>query len=258
MKSFTRLMFVIALFSICKFLNAETIYQTGFEAPTIHTGSLSGQNGWENDGSAGVVENNFAFSGSQAVEFDSSSRAAPGNGYDVSYSSKNNPNQLVTVSVEAYFTGDNDENWLGLGVFSSTGFMGQIFVSELDGIDPVASFGLADSNIGAVPITLDTWNQYSIVFDFANDTEAAYVDGTLIGSSSFVTPGSTNLDDVQIGYNDKFGKASDEGFFDDLSITDSAVPAPVPEPADFSLVACGLLAGLGAFRRRILSAVSNR
>jgi hypothetical protein len=131
--------------------------------------------------------------------------------------------------------------------------MGQIEVFNGD-----ATFGLADSNIGAVPITFDAWNQYSMVFDFANDTEAAYVNGILIGSSSFVTPGATNLTDNEIGYDFKNGKATDEGFFDDLSITDSAVPSPVPEPGNFSLLACGLLAGVGAFRRRIFSAVSKR
>ena len=254
MKSFTRLMFVIALFSICKFLHADTITQTGFESPTFHTGSLAGQGGWLNGATIGVVENTFAFSGSQAVLYDTSARA--GQYFDddrFSYNSKNNVDQVVTLSVEAFFTGDNDEDWEALSADSSKGFMGQIQVQN-----GIATFGLANSNIGAVPVTFDAWNQYSLVIDFANDTEAAYINGTLIGSSSFVTPGATNLIDTEIGYDSKFGKASDEGFFDDLSITDSAVPSPVPEPADFSLVACGLLAGLGAFRRRILSAVSQR
>ena len=254
MKGFTRLTLVIALFSICGFLNAETISQTGFESPTYHTGNLSGHNGWINNGNFGVVENTFAYSGSQAVLYDTSARAGQYlNQYGFSYNSKNNPNQLVTVSVEAYFTGDSNEGWEALGPDSSKGFMGQIQVQ-----DGIATFGLADSNIGAVPVTFDAWNQYSMVFDFANDTEAAYINGILIGSSSFVTPGATNLTDAQIGYNFKDGKASDQGYFDDLSITATAVPAPVPEPADFSLVACGLLAGLGAFRRRILSAISKR
>jgi len=251
LKSLSKLTFVIALFSICGFLNAETISQVGFEKPTYSTGSLSGHNGWFNSGNVGVVENTFAFSGSQAVLYDTSARAGQYvNQDDFFYNSIHNPNQLVTVSVEAYFTGDSNEVWEALGPDSSKGFMGQIQVQ-----DGYATFGLADSNIGAVPVTFDAWNQYSMVFDFSNDTEAAYINGILIGSSSFVTPGATNLTDTQIGYNSKFGRASDKGYFDDLSITATAVPAPVPEPADFSLVACGLLAGLGAFRGRILAAI---
>jgi hypothetical protein len=254
MKSITGLTFVIALFSICGFVNAETISQTGFERPTYSTGNLSGHNGWFNNGNVGVVENKFAFSGSQAVLYDTSARAGQYfNSYEFSYNSTHDPNQLVTLSVEAYFTGDSDEDWEALSADSSKGFMGQIQVQ-----DGIATFGLADSNIGAVPVTFDAWNQYSMVLDFSNDTEAAYINGILIGSSSFVTHGATNLTSTEIGYDEKFGKASDDGYFDDLSITATTVPAPVPEPADFSLVACGLLAGLGAFRSRILSAVSGR
>jgi hypothetical protein len=255
MKSFTGLTFVIALFSICGFLNAETIYQTGFEKPTYSTGGLSGHNGWTSTGgSIGVVEKTFAYSGSQAVLYDTSARAGQYDDiYNFSYNSINNPNQLVTLSVEAYFTGDSNEIWEALGPDSSNGFMGQIQVQ-----DGYATFGLADTNIGAVPVTFNSWNQYSMVFDYSTDTEAAYINGILIGSSSFVAPGSTDLTDNWIGYSYKYGKASDSGYFDDLSITATTVPAPVPEPADFSLVACGLLAGLGAFRGRILSAVLGR
>lgn len=254
MKSLTKLTFVLALFSICEFLNAETISQVDFERPTYSTGNLSGHNGWINSGNVGVVENTFAYSSSQAVLYDTSARAGQYvNQYGFFYNSIHNSNQLVTVSVEAYFTGDSDEVWEALGPDSSKGFMGQIQVQ-----DGYATFGLADSNMGAVPVTFDAWNQYSMVFDFSNDTEAAYINGILIGSSSFVTPGATDLTDTQIGYNFKNGRASDKGYFDNLSITATAVPAPVPEPADLSLLACGLLAGLGAFRRRILSAVSGR
>jgi hypothetical protein len=131
--------------------------------------------------------------------------------------------------------------------------MGQIEVFNGNAV-----FGLADSDAGSVPIAFNTWNQYSMVFDYADDTEAAYVNGILIGSASFVTPGATDLTDNVIGYDFKNGKATDEGFFDDLSITVGAVPSPVPEPGNFSLLACGLLAGFVAFRGRILSAVSKR
>lgn len=256
MKGFTKLTIVIALFSICGFLNAETIYQTGFEKPTYSTGSLSGHNGWTSTGgSIGVVEKTFAYSGSQAVLYDTSARAGQYDDiYNFSYNSINNPNQLVTVSVEAYFTGNSNEIWEALGPDSSKGFMGQIQVQ-----DGYATFGLADTNIGAVPVTFNAWNQYSMVFDYSTNTEAAYINGILIGSSSFVTPGSTDLTDNWIGYDYKYGRASDKGYFDNLSITATAVPvSSVPEPADFSLLACGLLAGLGAFRGRILTAFSER
>jgi hypothetical protein len=84
-----------------------------------------------------------------------------------------------------------------------------------------------------------------MVFDYSTDTEAAYINGILIGSSSFVAPGSTDLTDNWIGYSYKYGKPSDSRYFDDLSITATAVPvSSVPEPANFSLLACGLLAGL--------------
>jgi hypothetical protein len=138
-----------------RFLNAETIYETGFEKQTYSTGSLSGHNGWTSTGgSIGVIEKTFAYSGSQAVLYDTSARAGQYDDiYNFSYNSINNPNQLVTLSVEAYFTGDSNEIWEALGPDSSIGFMGQIQVQ-----DGYATFGLADTNIGAVPVTFNSWN----------------------------------------------------------------------------------------------------
>ncbi len=251
MKSFTKLTMLIALFLICGLLNAETIFQTGFEGPTYSTNKLSGQNGWTDTGrKTGVVEKTFAHSGSQAVEYNSSLRAGQyADIYNFSYDSINNPNQWVTLSVDAYFTGNNKEVWEVLGPDSSNGFMGQLLVQ-----DGYATFGLLDTNIGMVPVTFNAWNQYSMVFDFSTGTEAAYINGLLIGSAPLVSPGSTDLTDNWIGYNWKYGTASDKGYFDNLSITATTVPvSAVPEPASLSLLACGLLAGAWVVRSRIFS-----
>ena len=59
--------FLLVLFSTGAF--AATIYQTGFEVPTIATGLLSGQDNWSGSGSGAttVVETTVVNSGSQAV-----------------------------------------------------------------------------------------------------------------------------------------------------------------------------------------------
>jgi hypothetical protein len=50
---------------------ADIIYQTGFEPPTYHLGTMEGQDGWSFS-TVPVVQNSTVLSGSQAVEFDAS------------------------------------------------------------------------------------------------------------------------------------------------------------------------------------------
>ena len=215
----------------------ELVFQTGFESPTYTTGALSGQGGWS--GSVGVVENTFAFAGSQAVIFSGATSGQPLDRHSLSYNSLTDPNFVVDVSVEAYITGHSGEVWEALAVDANTGFAGQIRITT--GGDAV--FGLASSSIGSVPVALNTWNQFSMLFNFHNDTESAYVNGTLIGTAPFVAPGATALTQMQIGYNDALSASSDKAYFDNVQ-----VDASVPEPSSWLLL--GSIVGALGIRGR--------
>ena len=223
-----RLLKVVLLFAPLACIQAdELVFETGFEPPTYTTGALSGQNGFAGFGD---VENTFAFAGSQAVIDSGASSGQLLGGHSLSYDSLTDPNQVVDVSVEAYITGNSHEVWDALAVDADTGFAGQIEI-----LGGNAMFGLANSSIGSVPVAFNTWNAFSLLFNFQTDSESAYVNGTLIGTAPIVASGATALTFFAFGYNDVFSASSDTAYFDNVEVVAS------PEP--FSLLLLGTIVG---------------
>jgi len=73
-------------------------------------------------------------------------------------------------------------------------------------------------------ITRGVWNQYELDVNFANDTVSAFYDGVaVLQGASFTTTG-TNLD--LVAFYSQQGATTDQAFFDNLSITTTAVPEP--------------------------------
>ena len=153
-------------------------------------------------------------------------------------------NETATVQIAAMFTSSSSASiYEAIGLNSSSGFLTQIAYFNggayfVNGPNPADDFFL--------PVALDTWNIYTIQLDYVTQTASGYVNGTLIGTSSFFTP-STDLINTGFGINSIPG--NDIGYFDDLSAPNS----PVPEPSSFVLLGTGTLALVGAARRKLFS-----
>jgi hypothetical protein len=146
---------------------------------------------------------------------------------------------LVQVSDE-FFVGavNGSAVWAPLAAFGNAGFLGAL---EID--NGVATLGLADSSVGAVPVSIGAWNNYTMDFNFATGIQSAFVDGALIGTGPLATA-STDVEQIFIGIDAASGSTA-QGFADNVSLTSS-----VPEPSTWAMLLTGFAAlGFMGFRR---------
>jgi hypothetical protein len=217
---------------------AATIFSTGFEPPDFTTGPLAGQQGWfvgAGDG-GGAVETGTVFAGVQAVGFDTTGVSTQQlDAVDVPTAGQGS---LVQVSDEFFVGAVNGfAVWAPLAAFGNAGFLGAL---EID--NGVATLGLADSSVGAVPVSIGAWNNYTMDFNFATGIQSAFVDGALIGTGPLATA-STDVDAIWLGVFGASGSTA-QGFADNLSLTSS-----VPEPSTWALLLAGFAAlGFMGFR----------
>jgi PEP-CTERM motif len=214
---------------------AATIFSTGFEPPDFTTGPLAGQQGWT--GVGGTVETGTVFAGVQAVGFDTTGLSTQQlNGLGVPTAGQGS---LVQVSDEFFVSAVNGSaDWDVLSASGNAGFIGQLEVTN-----GIASLGLTDSSVGAVPVSIGAWNNYTMDFNFATGIQSAFVDGALIGTGPLATA-STNVELIDIGINSASGSTA-QGFADNLSLT-----SPVPEPSTWAMLLAGFAAlGFMGFRR---------
>ncbi len=204
--------------------SANVVYATGFEPPSYTTGALAGQGGWS--GAPGIVETATVFAGTQAVGFDAT--GVSGQAYNGTPVPSIGQGSVERVT-EEFFVSASDSSWEVLGVFGDAGFLGQLVVNN----DHV-KLGLASTAVGSVAVTDGAWHSYTMDFNFLTDVQTAYVDGTLIGSGPFATPG-TLLTGIVMGINFANGTATSQAYADDLSID-------VPEPSSLVLLGSGLAA----------------
>jgi hypothetical protein len=214
--------------SLAPIVHAGIIFQTGFEStdtPAYSTGQLSGQNGWTGL-TAGVVENSTAFSGSQAVSFDSTGTVGQNLMHQaITYDSLSDPDQIVVFDIHfmASATGTTS-NWTVVGASGTGGlFIGGIVVS---------TSGLASDGFGnTVAVTRGTWNDFQLILDFTSQTASGFVNSQALGTGSFFNA-STKL--VSYGFGVNSSPGTDTGFFDQTSINS------VPEPGYTGLLAVGI------------------
>jgi hypothetical protein len=221
---------------------ADVIYQTGFENPPFTVGPLAGQDSWmvfSGGGTPGAVtvQSAVVYSGSQAVEIDTS--AASGQTGPYRYDVSPPSDQIVTMQSEVMLTSSSVQSaWQFAGLTPSGQFMG--------GFNPLADGSLqiitAGFPVTAPVITRDTWNQWETVYNFTTQTFNILINNTLVASNE---PFFTLSSSFGAGLFDTFNApgGNDRGYFDDYSITGAAVP----EPASFVLLGTSSLVLLVCF-----------
>jgi hypothetical protein len=236
---------VAAVLTLSSFsLHATTLYSTGFESPTFTPGALAGQGGFFNaSGNSGSVESGVARSGTQGVVFDSSTDTSTASGAQSEIAVAITPfvaspsDETVDVQIAAQFSSSNNNtNYNILALFASNGFFTQVLYSN----------GQVTYGSGAVAVSAGAWNVYDLELDYTTQMGTAFINGTAIGSETFAIS-AQDLSAILFGINSV--PTGDSAYFDDLSVTASAVP----EPSSLALLGTGALALVGAARRRLSS-----
>lgn len=220
-----------------------TVYQTGFEAPTITTGVLSGQDNWSGSGSGAttVVETSVVHSGSQAVI------VTPGAGSNFGAQHADAASLLSSsiLSVSDYVDFSSTglaTYWTPVGTFYSAG--GNILLNVDTSGQIVLSINGNNTATG-VHVSTGTWNQLGMVINYAAGTVTAYDNGIAAGSAAFNDSTDLNLTTFQFYSQANRAATPQVAYFDDASITTSSA---TPEPASVLSTLAGV-AALGLLRR---------
>ena len=95
------------------------------------------------------------------------------------------------------------------------------------------------------------WHHIDLLLDMATQTYNLSLDGTLLGSNLAFCGSNAGCSGAVVprygdGFFDSFGTGNDSGYMDNYRVANAT---PVPEPTSLSMIAAGLVFGLGLFRR---------
>jgi hypothetical protein len=224
--------------------NAGVIYQTGFENPPFTLGSVVGQDGWSEFGSATAnVQNAVAASGSQAVAVDGASTASQSGPF------KSSPTAAgkVVLSGDIMLTSSADQgSWqfAGLGA-GLTPFDGGIDIGAGGNIFAITA---GYPTIGS--FSRDVFHSVQIFLNYNTQSYSVRLDGVTLASGLHFCGDNgpcagAPSGPFDSGLFDTFGgNHTDTGYLDDY-----AVATFVPEPSTWAVMLLGMGA-LGASLRR--------
>jgi hypothetical protein len=221
MSSFKCSLAALALAWACSSASAGVLYFEDFESFNagfvLH--NVADWEGWYDDaGSAAIVSDKFAFSGTKSVEVDSSADAV--HLFDIV------EGKWVLTAMQ----------YIPSGTSGVTRFHMQNTYGGSIGRSVQWSFSLSDGAIGddydknaSAKIVYDKWIELKLVIDLDNDHLDQYYNGVLFSSRAWVNSGSSKIRTI-----DLFGNGASSVYYDDIKIEDylsSLVTAYDPSPA---------------------------
>jgi len=216
--------FLVALVLACAGSGAEAgvLYFEDFESFNVGLvlHNVADWEGWYGDvGSAAVVSDTYAFSGTKSVEVDSSADAV--HFFDVS------EGKWVLTAMQ----------YIPSGTSGVTRFHMQNTYGDSIGRSVQWSFSLSDGVIGddydenaSAQIIYDQWIELKLVIDLDNDHLDQYYNGQLFSSRAWVYSGSAKIRTI-----DLYGNGASSVYYDDIKLQDyltSLVTAYDPSPED--------------------------
>lgn len=221
----------------------QVVWTDNFDSMSL--GSLNGQGGWSESGSAtnivGTVGIVSPFSGTRMATQQPTTGSAAGIHLPTGWSGRTVGNDILSMSGAIYVTAGTQN--LGSAIIQVIGIGGS-------GATRMGFAGIANnsfiygtgSNLFTGPAaTMNTWHVMRLDVDTVNFSTKMYADNVLIGSDTYDPTAVLN----NWGFQSTalFGPVSNPVFFDSMQV------AAVPEPVSMAGLA---VAGLALIRRRSL------
>lgn len=264
---------------------ADLLFSTGFEAPEYTAGSpLAGTNGWTAPGflspNAAMITTTAPASGLQSVQVNGADLvhddALDGSGYDaigsyrqpVDHDAIASGLPIVRVQADVRLDGPQTDQTpdrvtgdfvsANVALVTEDGELGTLFLSADGHVYAYGADPATDNYLFGVSVALGSYYTLAVEANFLSRTLLYYLDGALLGTSSFADPALGCTSNVVtrgslVVYSNEPNAAVPQtrdqytAYFDNFSVTATAVP----EPSSLALAVVGLGVAACRLRRRI-------
>ncbi len=207
-------------------LQAQVLYQTGFENPPFAPGNIAGQDGWNeyhiSVPNLGQISTERAFSGVQSLKITPVSGGANSWWWKpINHDTSASPNKIIVIRWDMYLTTSARQGQYGIDNYSGN-------------IERVCALAVYPSNevvlvryVNGVTEQLyqtgvfvqrDRWNRYRLVINYNTGNFQAFVNGQLVGDGRISNRANAVFGDADVWHFNFGSNSNDAAFYDNLSI----------------------------------------
>ncbi len=222
----TKALWSLALTVSLACLQAQVLYQTGFENPPFVPGDILSQDGWDEYHigvpNLGQISTERAFSGLQSLKITPVSGGANSWWWKpINYNTSTNPNKIIVVRWDMYLTASSRQGQYGIDVYS--GIVERVCALFVDPNSEVVLIryanGVAEELYRTgVFVPRDRWNRYRLVINYNTGNFQAFVNGQLVGSGRIHNAAGAVFGDADVWHFNFGSDSNDSAFYDNLSI----------------------------------------
>ena len=222
-----RAFLIITLLLAASPLQAQVVYQTGFEIPTFLPGNLTGQDGWTSTDlpptpGRAVVENSLADQSFQAVRIDASTATQSAwfwKPVNFAVQTRSAPIIEITWGMFIDNTLPPSAGW-GLDVYDTTAPVpNRVTAMFVNSSNNVEMWNGSSMTILNSTVTRNAWHHFRMDINYGFARRAnLFIDGQLVAQNLFLSSGITTiLGDADLYLID--GGGQDSAYYDNFSIT---------------------------------------